>query len=275
MRTLLMRATRFFLWSLAVLLCGPLCSAQAAEPAKPPPVAPAPLRLCFESATIQPWRTAEGRGLNFELLQHVGQQIGQPFAYQALPWKRCLASLQANEVDGAFAASFSPDRLEIGAYPGGKLADPAKRMHTDRYVLLKRKGTAVQWDGKQISHLDGTVGVQLGYSIGAQLRGWGVAVEEGNQGALALARRLMLGRVGAIAMGGSDATMLMAQPDVAAQLEELPLPLTEKPYYLLLSHQLLDTQPELAQRIWKAIETVRNSPAYKKQERQAMELMPD
>lgn len=147
-------------------------------------------------------------------------------------------------MDGAFAASFSPERLEIGAYPGGKLADPAKRMHTDRYVLLKRKGTAVQWDGKQISHLDGAVGVQLGYSIGAQLRGWGVAVEEGNQGALALARRLMLGRVGAIAMGGSDATMLMAQP-------------------------------ELAQRIWKAIETVRNSPAYKKQERQAMELMPD
>ena len=244
MRTLLTPGAHFFLLSLAMLLCGPLCSAQAAEPAKPPPVAPAPLRLCFESATIQPWRTAEGRGLNFELLQHVGQQIGQPFVYQALPWKRCLASLQANEVDGAFAASFSPERLEIGAYPGGKLADPAKRMHTDRYVLLKRKGTAVQWDGKQISHLDGAVGVQLGYSIGAQLRGWGVAVEEGNQGALALASRLMLGRVGAIAMGGSDATMLMAQPEVA-------------------------------QRIWKAIETVRNSPAYKKQERQAMELMPD
>lgn len=251
-----------------------LCAsaALATEPGKPPSAA---LRLCFESATIQPWRTAEGKGLNIELLQLVSHQLNQPFLYQALPWKRCLASLQANEVDGAFAASFSPERLEIGAYPGGKLADPAKRMHTDRYVLLKRKGTAVQWDGKQISHLDGAVGVQLGYSIGAQLRGWGVAVEEGNQGALALARRLMVGRVGAVAMGGSDATMLMAQPEIANQLEELPLPLTEKPYYLMLSHQLLATQPELAQRIWKTVETVRNSPAYKKQERQAMELMPD
>ena len=45
--------------------------------------------------------------------------------------------------------------------------------------------------------------------------------------------------------------------------------------FLNVLPHLLRTQPELAQRIWKAIETVRNSPAYKKQERQAMELMPD
>ncbi|MBX9818768.1 MAG: hypothetical protein K2X79_12130, partial [Burkholderiaceae bacterium] len=119
-------------------------SALANEAGKPPPAA---LRLCFESATIQPWRTEDGKGLNIELLQQVSHLLNQPFVYLALPWKRCLASLQANEVDGAFAASFSAERLEIGAYPGGKVADPAKRMHTDRYVLLKRKGTAVQWDG--------------------------------------------------------------------------------------------------------------------------------
>lgn len=264
------------LWLLAA--CGHFMGlAWAAEPAKAPATAAASaqLRLCFENATIQPWRTADGKGLNIELLQQVSQQVGVGFVYLALPWKRCLASLQANEVDGAFAASFSAERLEMGAYPGGKVADPAKRLHTDRYVLLRRKGTAVQWDGKQISNLDGAVGVQLGYSIGAQLRGWGVAVEEGNQGALALARRLIMGRVAAVAMGGSDATMLFAQPEIANQLEELPLPLTEKPYYLMLSHPLMSNQPELAQRIWKAIETVRNSPAYKKQERQAMELMPD
>ena len=245
--------------------------AWAAEPAKPV----TSLKLCFESATIQPWRTAEGKGLNFELLQQTSQLVNVPFVYQALPWKRCLASLQANEVDGVFAASFSAERLEMGAYPGGKQADPTKRMHTDRFVLLRRKGAAVQWDGKQISQLEGSVGVQLGYAIGAQLRGWGVPVEENNQGALVLARRLMLDRVGAVAMGGSDATMVLAQPEVAAQLEELPIPLTEKPYYLMLSHQLSATQPELVQRIWKAIETVRNSATYKRQERQAMENMPN
>lgn len=243
----------------------------AAEPAKPA----APLRLCFESATIQPWRTAEGKGLNFDLLQQVSQQVGTPFVYLALPWKRCLASLQANEVDGAFAASFSEERLEIGAYPGGKVADPSKRMHTDRYVLLRRKGSPVQWDGKQISNLNGAVGVQLGYSIAGQLRNQGVAVEEHNQGPLVLVRLLILGRVAAAALGASDAAMLSVQPEVAAQLEELPIPLTEKPYYLMLSHQLLATQPELAQRIWKAIEAVRNSATYKRQERQAMENMPN
>jgi polar amino acid transport system substrate-binding protein len=259
---------------LAVTLAftGLLTHLRAAEPVKPPPA----LKFCFESTTILPWRTADGRGLNIDLLQQVSQLTGVAFSYQALPWKRCLANLQANEVDGAFAASFIPERLEIAAYPGGKVADPSKRMHTDRYVLLRRKGSAVQWDGKQISNLDGgLVGVQLGYSISAQLHTWGVPVEESNQNALALARRLMLGRVAAVAVGGSDATMLFGQPDIAAQLEELPLPLTEKPYYLLLSHPLQEAQPELAQRIWKSIETVRNSAAYRALERKAMEGMPN
>ena len=67
--------------------------------------------------------------------------------------------------------------------------------------------------------------------------------------------------------------MLFAQPEFANQLEELPVPLTEKPYYLMLSRQLADSYPELAQRIWKATETVRSSSAYKRLERQAMELL--
>jgi polar amino acid transport system substrate-binding protein len=255
-------------WIVPGLLLG-MASAWAAEPAKPLD----PLRLCFENATILPRRTMDGKGLDFDMLQQVSQQVGVAFAYQALPWKRCLASLQANEVDGVFAASFSEERLAIGAYPGGKVADPSKRMHIDRFVLLRRKGSTVQWDGKQITNLNGAVGVQLGYSIAAQLRNASIAVDEHNQGPLPLARLLIMGRVAAIAVGGSDAAMLFLQPEVAAQLEELPIPLVEKPYYLMLSHQLRATQPELAQRIWKAVETVRNSATYRRQERQALEDM--
>ena len=66
-------------------------------------------------------------------------------------------------------------------------------------------------------------------------------------------------------LGGGDAMWLMRSP-YASQIEVLPVPLIEKPYYLLLSHAFVAQHPDLAERIWKTIEEVRTSPAYRKRE---------
>ncbi len=228
-----------------------------------PAVAKETITLCFERADVPPWRTIKGEGHNFALLRQVEARLGISFDYQSMPWKRCLAQVRANEVGGAFAVSFKPDRLEIGAYPGGKQPDARARLHIDRYMLVRRKGSTVEWDGKALSKLEGTVGVQLGYSVGDFLRGLSVPVDEGSQRAIELAQKLVAGRIGAAAMGGGDAASIMHGP-LAGQLELLPLPLIEKPYFLLLSHALVASNPQLAEKIWKTIEEVRNSPAYRK-----------
>ncbi|SDG36061.1 MULTISPECIES: ABC transporter substrate-binding protein [unclassified Duganella] len=221
--------------------------------------------LCYEAQDVLPWRTEQGGGLNFALLKMVGQRLDIDFQFQSIPWKRCLAQLKANAVDGAFAVSYKADRREIGEYPGGNGADAGKRMHTDTYVLLRRKGSKVAWDGQHFSQLDGAVGFQLGYSVGDVLRAQNVEVDEGSQRAVELARKLIAGRVAAAAMGGSDAAGLMRGP-LGAQLEQLPIPLIQKPYFLILSHALVASRPQLAERIWNEIEKSRNSPAYRKLE---------
>lgn len=221
------------------------------------------VRLCFEAQDVRPWRTETGEGLNFALLNLVAQRLGIQFAYQSIPWKRCLAQLKDNTVDGAFAVSYKPDRRELGEYPGGAELDVAQRMHTDSYVVLRRKGSKVGWDGKHFSNLDGAIGFQLGYSVGDVLRAQNLEVDEGSQRADELARKLIAGRLGAAAMGGSDAANLMRGP-LGAQLEQLPIPIIEKPYFLILSHALVAKQPQLAARIWSAIEQARNSAEYKK-----------
>jgi polar amino acid transport system substrate-binding protein len=221
------------------------------------------ITLCFERADVPPWRTVSGAGLNFELLKLVEARLGIVFDFQSMPWKRCLAQLKANEVGGAFAVSFKPDRLELGEYPGGAVPDARMRLHIDRYVLLRRKGSAVDWDGKAITHLQGTIGAQLGYSVGDFLRALNVPVDEGSQRAGELAQKLVAGRLGAAALGGSDAQALMAGP-MSSQLEVLPLPLIEKPYFLVLSHALVASNPALAARIWRAVEEVRSSAQYRK-----------
>ena len=221
--------------------------------------------LCFEQQDVLPWRTKQGGGLNFALLNMVGQRLDIRFDYRAVPWKRCLAELKTNAVDGAFAVSYKPDRRELGEYPGGQQIDAGKRMHIDSYVVVRRKGSKVEWDGKSFHNLDGAIGFQLGYSVGDVLRAQNVEVDEGSQRADELARKLIAGRVAAAAIGGSDANGLMHGP-LAPQLEELPIPIIEKPYFLILSHGLVAARPQLAERIWNAIEEVRNSAAYRKLE---------
>ena len=222
--------------------------------------------LCYERADVRPWRTQAGEGLNFDLLRLVGERAGVTFNFQSMPFKRCLAQLKANAVDGVFAVSFKPDRLELGAYPGGAVPDPSKRMHIDRYILLRRKGSALDWDGKALRNVDGAIGAQLGYSITDQLRSLNVTVDEGSQRSDELIRKLLAGRLAGAALGGSDARTLLDGP-YGPRIEACPIPLVEKPYFLMLSHGLVEKQPALAQRIWSTIEQVRNSPAYKQLER--------
>jgi polar amino acid transport system substrate-binding protein len=238
------------------------CCAFALAPAR----AGETLTLCFERQEVLPWRTLDGHGLNFELLEEVAAKSGVRFDYRSMPWKRCLEQLRANQVDGAFAASFSRERQQVGAFPGGAAPDAAKRMHVDRYVLVRRHGSTIDWDGKAFHHVDGRVGFQLGYSVGDFLRERGVPVDEGSQKASELADKLMAGRLAAAAMGGGDAMRLIRGP-VAARLEVLPAPLVEKPYFLMLSHALAQGRPQLAARLWDTVERVRTGAAYKKRER--------
>lgn len=236
------------------------------------------ITLCFERQEVRPWRTLDGGGLNFELLTEVARRTGVTFHYQSMPWKRCLEQLRSNQVGGAFAVSFNRERIGLGAYPGlagagldpgEPRADPAKRMHTDTYVLVRRRGTRLDWDGKSFRNLEGRIGFQLGYSVGEFLRIQGVAVDEGSQRPDELAQKLIAGRVAGAAMGGGDATRMLRGP-LGARLEVLPVPLVEKPYYLVLSHTLVASRPELAARLWETIEEVRNSPGYRQRERDYM-----
>lgn len=230
------------------------------------------LVFCTEAADVRPWRTQQGTGLNYVLLERVARAVGVRFTYDAMSWTRCLALLRAGAVDGAFAASYKAERVEYGAYPGGATPDAGKRLHLDRYLVLRRKGERATWDGKAFKDVGGRVGIQLGYSVAEQLQQLGVAVDDGAQTPDALVRKVAAGHVAMAAMlEGEAQAILAADAALAARVEILPAPLVEKPYYLMLSHALTQSEPALARSIWQAIETVRRSRDYQREERDALD----
>ncbi len=221
------------------------------------------LTLCFENKLVLPWRTVEQSGLNFELLKRVESKLQLRFEYELLPWKRCLAKLKDNQVDGAFTVSHSDERRQFGAFPGNTEPDAKLRMHYARYFLVRRKGSDIEWDGSKFNNVDGKIAFQLGYSVGDMLRAQKVEVDESNDSAYNVGRKVLAGRVAAAAMMDSDVSALMRSP-LAKGLEVVDVPLTEKPYYLILSNTLVKAQPELAERIWRGIAEVRDGKEYGK-----------
>lgn len=260
-----------------MLLCAlPVCMSgvwaqPSAVPVATPPLA---LQLCYERIDIPPWRTVDGRGLNLDLLRMAAARSGVTVEFVTLPWKRCLSEMRDGAVHGVFAASFSADRLVFGAYPGGNPPDPALQLYTDGYSLVRRKGEAMTWDGKTLSGLTGPVGVQIGYSVANDLRKLGIAVDESSQTAKELMQKLQLGRVGAAAIGNSDVQTLLgdsATPGAfSGAIEVMPVPLVQKAYFLMLSHQFVQDAPAVATRFWQDIALVRRSPEYQKLVRDAV-----
>lgn len=248
---------------LVLLLLLPLLlpAAGQAQPTQPPL-----LRFCAEDENSYPWMLKDRPGLNQIMMSLLARQIGQPIQIERQPWRRCLLSLQAGQVDGAFKASYSAERLAYGRYPlraDGQL-DTQRQMLDESYHLYRRKSSRVQWDGERLRYLSAPVGAQTGFSIVAQLRSMGLVVDEGSRVAEAILVKLLRGRIDAAALQTQQGDhALRSDPALGAAIERIGPQLVSKPYYLMLSHQLLARDPALAERIWDGVVAVRESAEYR------------
>lgn len=253
-----MKRCRFFLVTLSGLFVAPAWAQDV-------------LKVCYEGEDVRPWRHKDGTGLNFELLSRAAKRAGVVFEFEATPWRRCFIEVQNGNLAGILGASFKTDRMTYAAYPGGATPDAKRSAYHDRYILIRRKGDRLDWDGKMFYNLVGPIGVQNGYSIGSDLKSLGVTIDDGGRSLADNIQKLLSGRISGVAgLAGEMNTLFAEESQLKNKLETLPVPLQEKPYYLMLSNQLVQTRPELAERVWAAIEAVRQSKEYRVLEQDAL-----
>lgn len=249
---------------LPVALCGVLTLANPAFAAKDTMV------FCYEDTDIRPWQTKTGNGLSFDLLNEVSSRTKIKFSYVARPWKRCLNEVKTNQVDGAIGVSWKADRLDIGVYPGGANPDISRAMHTERYMVIRKKGSTVNWDGRSFGPLEAPVGTQFGYSSADDLKALNITVDDGARGAHELLTKLKQNRIAAAVLLSGEAHSLFAENEAfRSDLEILAHPLVEKPYYLLLSHTLVKENAALSETVWNALSKARQSPVYQDKQKKA------
>lgn len=221
-----------------------------------------PLTLAYSDEDLFPFQTGAGTiplsrpGVAVELIRIAAGDAGVPLVLKRMPGKRVLAEIESGALDGGFLFSFMAERASAMVFPMRDGApDSARRVTTLNYVLYRRTGTSLSFDGTKITGLSGAIGINNGFSIGEELRRLGATVSEA-QTTEQNVRKLESGRIGGYAM--HDA---IADPFIAANrirgLEKLPTPLLRKDYFLVFSRRFAEAQPGLAERLWDGVSRLR------------------
>ncbi len=219
--------------------------------------------FCLGKGTAIDWQKP---GITLEVLKLIEKQLNIKIHFKRNPWKRALALLENNEVQGVFHASFKKERMRLGVYPMKNGAvDPDRSLMTNTYYVYKLKSSSLQWDGKQFTNLKNDyIGITFGYSISSDLKKWQVPVQEAKN-TITNFRKLANGRLAAVADLGTMADIhLKNHPEKFTDIVKVKTPLKSKPYYLILSHDFVNKQPDLAQKIWHEISRIKISGDYDK-----------
>ncbi|WP_374350909.1 hypothetical protein [Chitinimonas sp.] len=228
---------------------------------------PATVKLCQGDQESGAWVSKDRPSYVSLMIKMATEPLGAHVVLAVKPWKRCLSELQNNVVDGVVNISYLPEREAIGVFPvSSGQADQSRRMHKASYSLYRLKDSAIAWNGKQFSHVSGTIGAQNSFSIVTQLRDAGLKVDDSTKSAEDLMRYLTLGNFEAIALHTNSGDLILAQrPELAALVERLPVPLAEKSYYLVFSKSFYKRYPQFANHVWDRIATVRDSAEFNRQ----------
>lgn len=230
---------------------------------------PSTITFCYQNKELFPnymgeqnTKAARNPGINIELVDQIALSLNLDVQYVRYPWNRCLALLKAGRVD-SLIASYNESRAKYAIYPmNGNNLDVEKRINTLGYYMYHTAGSPV-WNGIGLTNSNAVVAAPLGYSVVNVLRSIGINVVETGSPDDVL-KLLLYKRVDAIAAPGTTADALI-RADITkyGDIKKDPIPITERPYFIVFSQKFSGQYPELTKAIWQQTTSVRT--AYRQQ----------
>jgi hypothetical protein len=219
--------------------------------------APLNLKMCIFDQPFPPLTNPDGGGQAQELLRRASAL--QPVRIQGVvkPRFQCMEQLRSGEVD-AMLAAFIEDRTEYGAYPmTGSQPDSGRAVGELNFMVSRRQGGSVDWDGKQFIDLGRQpVGTQPGLLHVSLLRRLNVVIDDSGAGPEQVFAMLAQNRVAAVVTQQGEGEALIARK-YKGQIEMLPKPFQATPIYLLVNKVFYQKNRAEIDAYWEAIRQVK------------------
>lgn len=224
-----------------------------------------PLSICMDELSHPPHLLPNGEGLTPLLIRTAAAQVGVQVEFHRAPLLRCLEEVRIGVAHGYPSGSVMAAQASGFMLPrtAGR-PDTARATLTARMTVFRRKGTAVEWNGRNFQNLRQPVLIPSGSLMMRERLGrMNVAVDDQAKQVEQNFLKLLAGRGDLVISFENDGLALLEQPRYGDAIEALPQPFTEQHYYLLLSEAYYTANREQMEALWTAIGRVRNSPAYR------------
>ncbi len=225
--------------------------------------------VCFEEGVYYPYslgRTAlkqKQGGILVDMLRLTANHLNLTLELRAWPWKRCLQSLQDNEIDGAFAIIWSTERDEIAVFPKKNYSSKSPplgeyRLWRAQYPIFVNRSSQIHWDGKQISGYRFGFAAPAGYIAQQKLMENGLHVSQELDLDTAF-RMIGMQRLDGYVIETAIGINRLREMELEDKIGPLPIPYMSADWYLAFSHSYFKQNETTAWQIWQILSEVRQS----------------
>jgi len=257
-----MKTTRALTFSLCFATALAFTSLQAQTPTKTKTT----ISFCVDAIDGPPYTFVNKDGFFQLVIKETASKLNFEAKFVFRPWKRCLNDLEIGAVDAIAGIVRTPINQNIGVFPlKGDDVDPDKKMAALDFFIFRKKGSALSWDGKTLSKLEGKMGVGGSYpgSI-ALLDQRGIPNDPSGMTTEANFQKLLAGRVGGVLGSDRDIPTMEKNEEYAKSIEVLEPPILRKYYVSEFSKQFYLKQKELCESIWTVAAEVAAHPDMQK-----------
>jgi len=217
------------------------------------------LDMCTLDRDYKPLTMRDGTGVWQKTVKAAAKEAGIKIRFFMAPRKRCLTEIKANTTDAIFSGPVSGRDKEM-QFPKNSAGVLEENTAVGRpiYRVYRRKGSAVDWDGKNFVGLGvDAVGVQMGVYPMYLLKERGVRIETPESAGQVL-RQLKMGRIAAVVVNEEQMPILRKELTLE-DVEALSAPFSTEPIFVAFSLEFYKNHGDEAERFWKAIQKVKDT----------------
>ncbi len=244
---------------LAGWLAGVLAASVGMAPAAAATLA-RPLTVCVSLNPVPPLTYPHQDGQAQQLVRQAMQRLGGQVQFMVVPWLRCRLGVKTGAYDAALPMVASPEFTDSYAFPllKGGIVDSGRAVGQMTISVMRRAGSAVEWDGSNFQKLATPVMVLPGQRAARdKLKALGVAEDTESTQADSLLRKLVAERREVAVLPTGIAQAALADDEFRGRLELLPNPLAVEWAYLSFNREFEHTHAGFVQSLWAELARLR------------------
>ncbi len=230
------------------------------------------LSVCIGDEDFAPYSFLEHEAPGQYLVRNALERRHDKPVYTIAPWRRCIEGLRTQTFDAVIGVAANESFYSFLSLPmrEGK-ADPQRSLGGAAFMVVRWRGSPVDWDGEQFSHLREPINYPSGIIVVRErLAKLGVPSTDVVKTPAQMMRMLVLHRIDAAIVRRAETEIQLERPEFQGKLEMLSRPLIAWDGYLAIRRPLCDTEPDYCQAIWDEIGRIKSARGWAKTSEQLL-----